>query len=555
MEKKENRVQHNVKSKQADNHMITSMPRQHEDAPKKPSSQNRQYIHKLEALYEHAALLAKTTTLADASHITLDAMKRILGFDFLSFLIMVNDVLIEVNSEGAPILALRLPINGKGIVARAARTKKPQLVPDTRLDADYLTGSTNSLSELDIPVVLDGDVVAVINAESLKPNAFNAEDVVLCQLLANNVASAIQRIRSREKLNDAETLTKALINEIGDGVFITDLEDHLIDINQAVIQILGYTREELLHMNFSRLLSTKDSAILKQHQTSLLKNGRGVFEVDAIAKDGTIIPSEVSASFIMYRGKPAVVGISRDLRERRKLQTTLRETAELHQNILDNSPIPISITVNGKIVYANKSRVELTGASSLEELLDQQGPSFIHPDDASLIVSRVKTYAGGKTPPEKYNFRLLKSDGSYADIDANSTPIIYQGENAMLHILHDITQSKEYEERLTSLHGYAHDLSSTETIDEAARVVGEVAHRWLKSSHGSVGVVEGDLLRYRYVYGVNWVIGGALPIDGPGITTRAVRTGKTQLIRDVSSDPDFFVIETSDVATGSALMT
>ena len=529
------------------------MPRKQDNSGKSASSSKKQYTRKLEALYQHAASLATAETLDDVSRLTLDAMSRVLGFDFISFLIVVGNNLLPIASRGSPLVESILPISGRGVVARTARTKTTQIVTDTRLDPDFYAGSTASLSEIAIPVILDGNVLAVINAESVKLGVFNGEDAVLCELLASNIASAIHRIRSRERLSDAETLTRILMNEISDGIYISNLDNRVIEANQAIHQILGYTRDEFLGMSLGSLETDENKARLPQLRANLLKHGRTLFVTEVVAKNGEKIPAEISTRLITYRGKPAIIGISRDLRERMKAESTLRESEQLYRTILDTSPTSISISVDGNVVYANPSRMRLTGDMSIEDV-NARHWAVVHPDDVGVLKRLDVMSANEQLPSNSYEYRILKPNGVYAQIEAVSTPIKYNEKPGLLHVLYDVTQRHQYEERLKTLHEYAHDLAAADTINEASQVVGRVVQGMLESSFGSIGVVDGNLLKFLHVYGVDWAEGGIMPIDGPGITTRAVRTGSIQTIPDVRLDSDYYFVETDKVTTRSEIV-
>jgi PAS domain S-box-containing protein len=278
---------------------------------------------------------------------------------------------------------------------------------------------------------------------------------------------------------------------------------------------------------------------------NLLKSGRNLFETEAVAKNGEIIPFEVSTRLITYKGKPAVIGVTRDLRERRKNEARLRESEEIYRTILENAPDPVSITVDAKIVYANPSRVKLAGAQSMNELIGKDAYEFVHKEDISLLKEQNFYSINEGAPPKSLEFRITGSNGAYIHVETISTPIKYMGQNAVLNILHDITQRISYEERLSSLHEYARNLAIADTIKDASRVVGDAVQGMLETSFGSIGIVVGSVLRFEHVYGVDWDVGGEMPITGRGVTTRAVRTGETQLIPDVSRDPDYYLTESS----------
>ncbi len=155
--------------------------------------------NRIMALQLHAASLAQAIKLEDVHKATLDAVESVIGYHLLSFLRVEKEGLTSIDSRGAPPFKQHIPLDGRGITAKAAREKRSVLVKDTRGDPDFLRGTTDSLSELAVPVVIDGETVAVINMESLHLDAFDEKDQKLVETLAMHVASAYQRISESER--------------------------------------------------------------------------------------------------------------------------------------------------------------------------------------------------------------------------------------------------------------------------------------------------------------------------------------------------------------------
>ena len=148
----------------------------------------------LKALHNHAVLLNTAKDVEKIQEITLDIMEQVLGFSYASFQVVRGDALHPLGTRGAPLIPGSLPLDGKGITVRAAVTGKTQYVPDTREDPDFLRGSTDSLSELAVPVTVNGKTVAVLNIESLVADAFSVFDQQLLETLAMQVVTAIKEI-------------------------------------------------------------------------------------------------------------------------------------------------------------------------------------------------------------------------------------------------------------------------------------------------------------------------------------------------------------------------
>lgn len=162
------------------------------------------YQKRLEALHLHASELPSAETIEEVSDLTFKAMEQVLGFNHASFGVVEDELLHFIHLWGLKDEGFELHLEGPGITVRAVRTGVTQLVPDIRLDEDYVAGPGGivygTLSELDIPIKIEGEVVAVINIESEKLNAFTEMDKELVEIFAEHVASAMSRLRYIEEL-------------------------------------------------------------------------------------------------------------------------------------------------------------------------------------------------------------------------------------------------------------------------------------------------------------------------------------------------------------------
>jgi PAS domain S-box-containing protein len=150
---------------------------------------------RLAALHQQASKLAQQRTLEAVAEATLDIMQTVFEYQMVSFQVVEDGYLKTVNLRGAPPLKLSLPLDGKGITVKAAREKHSILVNDLRGSEDYFRGSMESMSELAVPVVLDGKTVAVLNVESMELDDFTEDDRKLLETLTYHVAFALNRER------------------------------------------------------------------------------------------------------------------------------------------------------------------------------------------------------------------------------------------------------------------------------------------------------------------------------------------------------------------------
>jgi diguanylate cyclase (GGDEF)-like protein len=92
---------------------------------------------------------------------------------------------------------ISIPV-GKGITGNVVRKGKTMRVNDVNQVADYLCGDERICSELCVPLKIEDRVIGVANAESAKLNAFTQRDEDLLSIIAGQLASAIERLRTAE---------------------------------------------------------------------------------------------------------------------------------------------------------------------------------------------------------------------------------------------------------------------------------------------------------------------------------------------------------------------
>lgn len=160
-------------------------------------TEHLRYGDKLEALHSHAINLALASNIEEIAKTTLDAIEMIFRIEDLEFIVAKDETLqlVDRKGPGTPVRTV-IPFDGAGIITKAARTKSSVLVLDVRRDPDYFKARTRTLSEIAVPVKIEGDLLAILNLESTQEGAFTLEDQKLLEIFAGHVASAMRRIGS-----------------------------------------------------------------------------------------------------------------------------------------------------------------------------------------------------------------------------------------------------------------------------------------------------------------------------------------------------------------------
>jgi PAS domain S-box-containing protein len=226
---------------------------------------------------------------------------------------------------------------------------------------------------------------------------------------------------------------------------------------------------------------------------------------------------------------------------------------ETYKQIVENSSDAIMILVDLKIVFANKTALEIYGAKSPSDMIGKDALSIglltqnQHDRTQDLEIKRIK----GDLNHGLFEFPATMKDGRHAIFEVGISNIPFGEKVGALCIIRDVTQRKESESRLDALHGSTALLGQATTIEQAADIVLNTIQNIFGKFYTAIGFVENTNLVFRYVIGEN--IYHELPLDGPGITVRAINTGETQVVNDLTKDPDFVDGRVADIKSRSEL--
>jgi PAS domain S-box-containing protein len=139
------------------------------------------------------------------------------------------------------------------------------------------------------------------------------------------VRDVSERKKAEDALRTSEETYRALINGMNDTAWVIDFDANFLDVNDAAVKVLGYSREELLSMGPSDI----DTSLSKERIRDLAKrmpvDQTQIFETTHTTKDGKEIPVEISSTLVTYQGKKAILSIARDINERKRMQSELAE--------------------------------------------------------------------------------------------------------------------------------------------------------------------------------------------------------------------------------------
>jgi PAS domain S-box-containing protein len=198
--------------------------------------ERKRYEENLFALNTHGRDLNMAKSVEEVYELTLDAMRKTLGFEYTRFMIIEKNNLVIACHRGhtRPVVP-NLQIDGtRGITVRAIRTREPVLVQDVSKDRDYVGSLSGIQSELAVPVLAEDRVLGVLDVESRKLAAFSEKDVTLLQILASHAATAISNLLQRKEIEKRSNHMASLMKSSAEMIHTADLRHRLRTIAEAI---------------------------------------------------------------------------------------------------------------------------------------------------------------------------------------------------------------------------------------------------------------------------------------------------------------------------------
>jgi PAS domain S-box-containing protein len=184
-------------------------------------------------------------------------------------------------------------------------------------------------------------------------NATTVEDREKCFITAVDISV---RKAVEKELRENEEKYHTLFDSNRDSITIFRLDSegiagNFIEANTAATEIYGYTKEELLSMN-ARDLEPISQKIRKQRNETLLANGKLDLETIIKTKKGKFRNVEIKSLIINYLNEPGVMTITRDITERKQIETNAKKAQENLVTILDAIPdLLFEVGIDGRIHY------------------------------------------------------------------------------------------------------------------------------------------------------------------------------------------------------------
>lgn len=153
------------------------------------------------------------------------------------------------------------------------------------------------------------------------------------------------------------------------GIALVDEHGHFQETNSAFADMLGYTEEELVSMNYWDINRVKHFTGERTFFDKLQGTGRfGPFDKEYVRKDGSTVPVLLHGMrVISSAGEVQIWGIAQDISARKKAERALRDSEEKFKALFEFSPLGMArVSWEGKFLQVNKAFADMVGYTAEE---------------------------------------------------------------------------------------------------------------------------------------------------------------------------------------------
>jgi len=264
-----------------------------------------------------------------------------------------------------------------------------------------------------------------------------------------------ERQRIEDELRWSEERFKTLFEYAPDAYYLHDLQGRVIDVNKAAEQLTGYCRDEFIdHVLFDLDIfpSSEKPEILSLVTQSIAGFTTGPDELTVTRKDGSQVVVEATTLSLRIKGEPVVLGVARDITERKKAEEELRESRAKYRDLFENARDGIfTMDLTGRFTSCNRAVAALHGYSQ-DEFTRLTMKELLTPESYARAVQLLQKALAQKAElnePEPWEFHLVKKDGTIFDGEVRTRLLWSQGQIVGVHgITRDVTERRKAEAEL-----------------------------------------------------------------------------------------------------------
>ena len=306
---------------------------------------------------------------------------------------------------------------GRGPTGTAVRTGNPVICKNILPNSTFTAWRDDAIrrgyrSSIAVPLKAGDEIMGALNIYAEITDAFDDEEVELLNKLGNEIVygtmvlrTGLEKEKSIKALHLSEEKYSKVFRASPDAITLTSLVDgRIVEINDMGLRLTGYDRDEVICRTTTELNYWADPADRERYVAMLKKDGRvTAFEADFRTKSGDIRTGLISGEIIHLQTGPHILGVIRDITERKQAEEAMITAKKETQLYLDIAEILlVALDVGGKIILINKKGCEILGDDEAQLLGKDWFDNFVPDGDREKVKGVFMRLMNGEIEPVKH---------------------------------------------------------------------------------------------------------------------------------------------------------
>jgi len=317
-----------------------------------------------------------------------------------------------------------------------------------------------------------------VDVEATASAIYREGKLYACQGIARDLT---ERKRAEEMLQKSEQRYRLLAENARDIIWTMDMNLQFTYMSPSVLQVRGYTAEEVMSQSVEEIFTPSSlEVVMKAFEEELAIEGTEqkdltrsrMLELEHTCKDGSTVWVEMIVTFLRdENGRPiGLIGISRDITERKRAEEALRQSEGKYRTILKQMEDSyFEVDLAGNITFVNDATCRNLGYS-MEELLGVNYRGFTAEDDVKHVYEAFNQVFRTGEPNKGFLWKVIRKDGSVGFAEASVSLLRSQvgGIIGFRGVGRDITERQQAEDDRRQLELKAQATSRLASVGEMA---------------------------------------------------------------------------------------
>lgn len=296
-----------------------------------------------------------------------------------------------------------------------------------------------------IPIHYEGRAIACLNVASYFMKEISLFTRTALESIASQVGAAIARVKAEEALRKSEEMFRALAENSSDTIMRFDRRCRHIYVSPKAEQEKGIPLKAFIGKTHRELGFPED--LVEQWESAIHK----VFETKQPNRIEFMLPSSIWIDWSLVpefdenMEVKAVITSARDITERIIREQELKDNEERYRVLMEHVADGVALTINGTIIYANQSFVNLFGFSTVDYVVGKYMREFIRNDYKEEFFKDMEKKEIEKQAQKMFQTVCLVKDDCELWVEGYHNVIQWEGQPAVLTTMRDITERKRQE--------------------------------------------------------------------------------------------------------------